>query len=248
MTPEERLASINWRLGNSIWMLSPLLGLGAFSFPGFVYVAVKARDRILVILAAVFTALGVGYIISTFLTETADWQGGFLVFTWLAGIVAAWFANRRWLRWRAVHPRGSDAWYKGGPSQTDAPLQPQASMGGSPFAASSRDSSDWPQPPHTLPRYLPEGQQRFASPQPSHVVQDVNAIDEPGLVALGLTEQQAAHFVAVRSRVSGFGSVQEALTSGALPPHSFMSVRDALGEPASQSPPEARGGGRVLDF
>jgi hypothetical protein len=223
---------------------------------GFAYIAVKSRIRSLVVMAAVFTVLGIANAVILTVIDTGtkenpvtgpaqSFSSAYLMLLWLAMIVAAFFANRRWLMWRAVHPRGSDVWYKGGASQV-ASQTVQAPLTGTPFAGTAQGTRQWtqPSPPGSD---MPVERQTVTS-TPSRRVEDVNDIDEPGLVALGLTEQQAAHFVAVRSRVQGFGSVQEVLTSGALHPHSFVSVRDALGEPSSQSLPEPRSGGRILDF
>lgn len=96
---QERLANPWWRLRHSAWMLGPLLGLGALSWVGLVYVAARTRRTTWIALAAGFFVAG--GVAAFWPVGTDNTQGGLLVFVWAAAVVTAFIINPSYLRWRA---------------------------------------------------------------------------------------------------------------------------------------------------
>jgi hypothetical protein len=127
VTPESRLSSRRWRLTQSWWLILPIVGIGLFTFAGFLYCAIRVRKPrwwgyaiIFSGLSAcvwVFTSSGIG---ADAAGNFSDWAGGFTVAVWIAGIIFAILINRSFLR--ALADQAADApWYSQQYSGATAP-------------------------------------------------------------------------------------------------------------------------------
>ena len=95
-----------WRWRHSRWLLAPILGFGVLSFVGFVYCAVKVRERRWTVLASVSVALTiVGYILlSTWTNSAGDGShaaNAYVIGLWIASVIFGFVANRDYLAWHA---------------------------------------------------------------------------------------------------------------------------------------------------
>jgi hypothetical protein len=104
------LSNRSWRRRHSLWLLAPVLGFGLFSFVGFVYCAIRVRERKWTVLAAVSIALTVvGWtLVSTWTTSAGDATAAasaFVLGMWLTSIIFAVLINRDYLAWRACQQR-----------------------------------------------------------------------------------------------------------------------------------------------
>ena len=97
-----------WRLRHSLWLLAPILGFGYLSFVGFVYCAVRVRERRWTILAVLSVSLTViGFVL------VATWSDGgngtstaavmYVVDLWIVSVLFALVVNHDYLAWHARH-------------------------------------------------------------------------------------------------------------------------------------------------
>ncbi len=115
------LRSGGWRFLNSLWLIIPIAGLGAFSFLGFLYCAIRVRNAKWWITAAVTFALTVaGYwAMIAFPTPpagsppsmAADIAIGYVIALWFGQAIYACIANRGYLRDLAARAEAK-AWYE----------------------------------------------------------------------------------------------------------------------------------------
>lgn len=95
----------SWRWRQSLWLLVPIFGIGLFSFAGFVYCAIRIRERKWIILAAASCAATIlGWIL---LSVWTDAEGNpstaamtFILELWLASVILAVVVNFDYLAWR----------------------------------------------------------------------------------------------------------------------------------------------------
>lgn len=101
-SPSPNSSGFSWKVRHSAWLLAVVLGAGYLSFVGFVYCAVRVRERKWVVVAALSVAATiVGYVI---LGATSD--AAYLVELWLASIVFGVVVDVDYLAWRA---KGADS-------------------------------------------------------------------------------------------------------------------------------------------
>lgn len=109
-----------WRFLNSLWLIVPIAGLGAFSFLGFLYCAIRALNAKLWITAAVTFPLTVaGYRVMAAVPAppagsppnmAADVALGYVIALWFGQAIYACIANRGYPR---NPPRAeAKAWYE----------------------------------------------------------------------------------------------------------------------------------------
>ncbi|MFI0432458.1 MAG: serine/threonine-protein kinase [Candidatus Nanopelagicales bacterium] len=127
------LSSFGWRLRNSAWMLFAILGLGVFTWAGFLVIGLKARRRAWLLAAL---AWGVWAVVELLLAALGPkrgtaplWQstavGLAFVAAWVGGTVHSALVRRAWLRWRASHPAwGSEPTAPNGPGAAGAVVIP----------------------------------------------------------------------------------------------------------------------------
>lgn len=108
-SPEERLASHQWRTQSSLWVLTSVLGLGFLGFAGFLTIGVKARRA-----QWLFAALL--WLVASVAVYAVNWDepppdavlGGYywvlIPLAWALQIVHQVMTRREWLTWRAHHP------------------------------------------------------------------------------------------------------------------------------------------------
>lgn len=93
---------IGWKLRHSLWMLAPLIGMGAVSWVGFVYVAGRTRRRPHIVIAFFF--LIVGMIAALWPSNPNmpgdNTAGGLLGLVWAGALVSALLVNPGYLRFR----------------------------------------------------------------------------------------------------------------------------------------------------
>jgi hypothetical protein len=104
--PTVTLTDRSWRRRHSAWLLAPILGLGAFSFIGFVYCAVRIRERKWVVLAGVSGLLSVaGWFLVSAWTDangnTSNAATAYVLGLWVTSVVFAFVVNPDYLAWRA---------------------------------------------------------------------------------------------------------------------------------------------------
>lgn len=108
------IASRKWRIRHSAWLLAPMLGMGIFSFVGFLYTALRVRNRKFWI-AFLISCLGsVAAFISPSIWNQRNGYSGLggaiILAVWSGLFVFAIILNRDYLRWRANRTE-SNAWY-----------------------------------------------------------------------------------------------------------------------------------------
>ena len=250
MNPAERLCSRTWRLSNSAWMLTSLLGLGLVTWAGFLYIGVKARRRSWLIAAGAWAGYVATYIVLSELFPGGTKEDPNTANSWVGGIVHQALVNRQWLRWRAVHPRGSTVWYRM-ETQGQAPITSAERVDATLAAALHRPPVQAP-PVGPPPANQSDAQSRSLwSAPPQRVAPagslDINSATESDLVAVGVDGAWAAVIVAARQRVGRFNAPEDLMTRGGLPPHVFMAVRDRL-VVTPVAPPQPAPHGRRLDL
>ncbi len=254
MTPEERLCSRNWRLGNSVWALTVILGTPIVGWLGFFYIAARSRIRTHIIMAVIFTVLGWGALLATVVVDTGTKESpttgtaqsiysAYVTLLWFVMLVAAFFANRRWLVWRAHHPRGPASVHPSSASHEQPPLTQPLAVG--PLSVPNPGGYQPTVPAFRSPEEA--GEDAPAARVGSGELA-MNTLSQSALVDLGLSPQQASHFVATRTRLGAFSSLPEVVSSGALHPKTYAVVRERLAIQSGAAPPNAAAGGRVLEF
>ncbi|SDS73347.1 helix-hairpin-helix domain-containing protein [Actinoplanes derwentensis] len=118
-----------WRIGNSAWLLLPILSFGCLSAAGFCYVGIRARRPMWWVSGIVYSVLAnVFFFVGPEVPDDSVWSMLLalgVLFTWMISVVHALIINAEWLRWRAAqHP-----WYlppqQPMPWPAQAPLPPQ---------------------------------------------------------------------------------------------------------------------------
>ena len=104
-----------WRVRNSAWILVPLLSIGLLTWAAFLFVGIRAKNRMWLIFAAIWFVIMIGYYVGTDLVETmpaSPLQGSIDEFLnaipllqWLGGVVHVAWTNGSWLRWKANQVR-----------------------------------------------------------------------------------------------------------------------------------------------
>jgi hypothetical protein len=72
MTPEEKLCSRWWRLGHSAWLLISILSVGIFTWVGFLFIGIQAKNRYWLISAGGWGLATLVYIPSQFAARGSD--------------------------------------------------------------------------------------------------------------------------------------------------------------------------------
>lgn len=234
-TPAEPLWDSRWRLKNSLWMLPTVVCVGFFTWAAFLYIGVRARNKVWLGLAAGFFALAASTIVFS-----NRWSGGVLMLAWGGGIIAALSVRRGWLLWLADHEVNDTPWYGVPPAPTpgesapasNANLEP-AVRGGAPFP---RDATP---PPAAATGSVVDSNARI----------DLNRATRAELQAgLGVDDQWAGHIVEVRDQLGGFSDPDELMTKANLPPHVYARIRGKIAATSAQPPstnPGASGGRRL---
>ena len=88
---QARLTNRIWRLRNSAWLLSPILGIGMGTGISFLYLGTQAKRRDWQLVGVAYAVAGIFSLGAVFL----------LPIVWIVGIVHATSVNPAWLRYRA---------------------------------------------------------------------------------------------------------------------------------------------------
>lgn len=277
-TPEELLCSRKWRLSQSWWTLFGFFPFGVLAWVGYLIIGSRARNWRWLLLAGVSLALTIGWFmwnaalpsVPKGTVSTGDtghgWWGLADMVLWLGNaFVLQWFVNRRWLVWRAHHPKR--VWYQ------DATVTPSASTPTLPSMSA----------PAIMDHALSSNSGAVAAPQPSFdsrpelgpstnlgaganqaqqsansvagstpAVFDLNVATPEELASLpGVDTAWAEHIVATRERIGGFKDTSELVTAASMQPHFFALVRDhVVVSPIHPSgpAPDVPASGRRLEF
>lgn len=103
-------------IGRTAWIIPAIIGLGALTWASFLYPGIKMRNRLWLIAAAIYAALGIAVIAAVATappsadpveaaegsTELSAWGGGVVVVTWLSGMVVFTVLLPMWIKWRRV--------------------------------------------------------------------------------------------------------------------------------------------------
>ncbi|ALU39029.1 hypothetical protein AS188_03890 [Kocuria flava] len=269
----QKLANGKWRLRHSAWLLAPILGLGLFSWVGFVYVAARTRKRRWWVIAAIYAGLGVLLFVldeaarSTGVQAFADVGGLLLLGTWVGGVIHAFILNKEYLRWRA----SLVPWYTEGappqapPADLRQPGQPSHSFQGIDNAAYYQPGRQAPAPgprPWTPPP--PRGPAQFVPPAPASPPASrpapvqfgrvhVNTATAQDLARLpGIDEVLAQHILSVRKAQGRFRDDDDFVRSTGLQPHQYTRIAHLVTVDAptteQRGPRQGPPGGRILDI
>ena len=168
-----RLARRGWRLTQSWWLLIPIFGFGMFSFIGFLYCAIRIRDRKWALLAGIATTAAIAcYIVAIATTNengesTSGWAGGLFVLVWFGSIGLAVAFNRDYLRKLAQKREASEARFHQ-PNNGAAPGRPPVAAQWPPAPPAFAPDANNPPPvtgPHSAIRGLADTE-RYYAPRP----------------------------------------------------------------------------------
>lgn len=271
-----RLTRRGWRLAQSLWLLIPIFGLGIFSFIGFIYCAVRVRDRMWTALAAGATAATIVCFIVAFVTtdesgeSTSGWAGALYVLVWFTLIGLAVAFNRNYLHKLAARQATAATTYgqQSGafgypppvtltPGLSNPPTMsaPTTSSGTSPDPDASihglagTDKYFAPRPPATTAPVSPQASQEEPDPTFSRAPLDINAATVNQLArSTGLDVAVCEHLVAARDRVGGFRNLDDVAAASEIQPHHLARLRSVTFGSRPDSPRSPRAGGRILDF
>jgi hypothetical protein len=241
-----RLASGKWRVRHSAWLLAPILGLGLLSFVGFVYVALRVRNRRFWVACAVGC---IGSVLSWISNDIA-------IIVWIGLIVYGFVLNRDYLRWRASRT-SADAWYNqpsvASPQSLAAsppkpenriPVQPPRPTGQGALGVNSASYYSPPVVPPTTSDQTEFGS--FAD------LLDANRASRDELASMsGVDMPLADRVVSARERQGGFRDLDDMVRKAALQPHELIRFRGLVTfGPVSQAPGAStdRPGIRRLDY
>lgn len=255
--PQQLLASQDWRLRNSWWVLPTLLCCGMATWASFLYIGMKTRTRAWLVAAGVYTVLLVGVIVLLELGGPSDtevdagavrtatqqtiheWTGGAIIAVWVAGIVHALLVRPHFLRKLALD--AAPWWAKAGSHTVVHPHYGQAPPP-APWAPPTPIPPAPPAPPLPAPP-LP------APPVSLNKQVPVNTATPAELAALGLSPAAVDAVLAARARPGGLRGVQEFAAASGVKPHELHALAPRLSfDPPPQAPPPFRAGGRRLDL
>jgi DNA uptake protein ComE-like DNA-binding protein len=251
MTPEEKLCSRWWRLGHSAWLLISILSVGIFTWVGFLFIGIQAKNRYWLISAGGWGLATLVYIIASGQVDggtkeapiksfAADMQALGLFLLWIGGMIHSFTVRRAWLRWRAQ--KGAAAWY----ASPAVPQVPQESQ----FDASALDRALRDESPLLAPQVASQVAPPAAPPVTSSHQIDLNHGSRAELkTALDLDDAWADWIIATRDRLGGFSELDQLMTEAQMPPHMFLAMRNRIAPPApfsGQAPNTAAG--RRLDL
>ena len=250
-SPTNPLADKRWRRRHSLWLLAVYLGVGIFSWIGFIYCAIRVRTRRWWIRAAATAAAGVVSVaLMEIFTDSVTNPDGtttsvdapgpaddvanlFLVASWIAMIVYGHVVNREYLRWRAS-VTGAGAWYNQSPS-TPASVVPPHAFTANPLEASATAIGDGARaemsayfavpPPvaHTSPSLAPAPR---TSDFPSQRLVDINTADATTIAAAASIDAgSAARIVAARAQHGGFHGFDDVTVRAGLQPHELVKLQ-----------------------
>lgn len=268
-TAGQKLASGKWRLRHSAWLLAPILGIGLFSWVGFVYVAARTKKRRWWIISAIYAALAASLFVldeanrSTGVQAFADVGGLVLLATWIGGVIHAVILNKEYLRWRAsVVP-----WYtEGTPPQ--APPAESRQLGQPTFNVPGVDSAAYYQPNRATPAPgprpwtppPPSGPAQFVPPSPAPAPAPaqfgpvhVNTATAQDVARLpGIDDVLARHILSVRDAQGRFRDNDDFVRSTGLQPHQYTRIAHlvVVDAPTTEQGGQRQGppGGRILDI
>ncbi|WP_160292480.1 helix-hairpin-helix domain-containing protein [Arthrobacter sp. SPG23] len=182
------LANRKWRIRHSAWLLAPILGFGVFSFVGFLYVALRVRNRKFWI-ACIVACLGATVmVIANSIWNTRNGSssagGAVTMIVYVGLVVFAIVLNRDYLRWRANRTE-ANAWYnQSEASGVQGPMAPAPGPGGWPpvqQAQSLQSAQPMPSGPggrflgvNNTPYYGPPTGQQSGSVEPTPSFPSVN--------------------------------------------------------------------------
>lgn len=222
-----------WRLRHSAWLLAPILGLGVFGCIGFVYIAVRTRNRRLWKIAAIYSGVSVLLAVSLSTVSAASAMNsinGLLVIAlWIGGTIHAVILNREYLTWRAT----SRPWYANATVPNPATPYEQQERAAPPLQHLGMDTQQYfaPTPtPSPTPTNTAAAVNTRPTPSPGPTGPiDVNNADEAALAKVpGLDSQWARHIVAVRSSRRGFASLADFTEAVGIQPHHLIRVQNHI--------------------
>jgi hypothetical protein len=252
-TPEELLCNRRWRIVHGLWMLWGILSFGVFACVGWLYIGLRSKSRLFLTVGGVLLAWTVAFLAlysaidlpagkGVTGTPTQETQSNLLygsaTVVWIASSIGAWFANRRWLVWRANRDAALP-WYANATSTPQPPPAPNSQQ------VSANVDAAFATGPAASSTRTPQAAESGAT-------LNLNSATASQLAELpGLNAETAAHVVAVRARVGGFDAAPDLVTEAGIQPHVFaqiqgrVSVTDKDSNPPPTPSPES---GRRLEF
>ncbi len=251
-----RLNDRKWRRKSTRWALFIYLTIGLFGSVGWIYIAGRSRDRILIRCAIVFLVWNLlvffvpnkddGNPNVTTITENlfTVLYFGFLI----AQLIARFILNDKWLRWKASQPEdfsNIDQVQSVAVQQSFSPLsqstQSEPFLGVSNSAFLGEPLGDTSQVPQQAP----------APPLASTGVVkrlEANSITDTQLAQISsLSDDLKIRFMEERVNRGPFNSFAEFSSRLNLAPHEIVKLRDVF-EFGSVVPPNHGATGRILDI
>ncbi|HET7280448.1 MAG TPA: CHAT domain-containing protein [Dermatophilaceae bacterium] len=203
-----------WRTRHSAWLLAPILGIGVFTFVGFLYVALRIRRRKYWTIAGAYIAVTALALVLAGVSSDGDatstLAGMLLLGLWGGGIVHGLVLNRDYLEWRSR----SRAWFVASDSGTLVTTPPHVGSD-SAVAAPSRPVATATVDVNT------------ATVDVNTATVDVNTATAAVLSALpGLDADWARHILEVRAARRGFSDVDDFAAAVRLYPQQLARLRD----------------------
>ncbi len=97
-TAASRLASRNWRWGNSLWLLLPLVSFGFLTWAGFLYIGIRTSNKLWLGFAGLyFVLIGIVFVAAAGGTPLPNWAGFLMIAIWIGGFVHSVIVNKQFL-------------------------------------------------------------------------------------------------------------------------------------------------------
>lgn len=245
-SPSDLLASRAWRRRHSAWLLAPILGVGVFSFIGFLYCALRIRNAKWWRIAGVTAVLSaIAWVLMSLFSEPQQGSkpsgpgsglaSGYMFALWIGLIIYGVIVNRDYLRWRAGQSE-SNAWYNQ-PAGTNPAvgLAPPPTQTVQVQAPSIPRETAYPLDIDGGDYYAPrqKNSAAYATPAtyaaaPAHASGpvDINSADAFAIASgVGLDLATAERVVRAREQRRGFHGLDDLVAAAGLQPHELLKMR-----------------------
>lgn len=228
--------TVGWKIVNSLWILltfAPIVG-----WAGFLYAAIKTRDKFFIISTAIHAAIQLTWVVGLFTRfGQSDFVAVFFVLDWIVIVIHAVASRERYLR---TLKKRKDRELLGDRLQEER------------FALRDAAVLDRTQPAQNPVNYAAAVEAPvYEAPAVSMTLVNVNDCDEAALAALpGLSIVDAKKAIAYREQNGAFPTVESFIATLGIKPHIAVQLTGRITVGPTAGSRGRTGGGvvRQLDF